>query len=458
MGMTKTALSTALSGMIGCVASYSASAAPSCFAGTPTAGNSTVNLTVSGQNRSYRLHIPAGLPSGQPVPVVLVLHTLGGTASGTQSGTGWDATADANRFVVAYPQGLSNSWNVSGHSPNVDDVSYLKAVGDSISTRARIAPNRIYIAGYSLGGGMSHHMACTQASYFAAAHPFIFHLTDRINSTCAPSRPIGVQEFAGINDPLVRIQGGTVTVGGVTNTFLSAQASFQRWAQLNGCMGSPTTVLTSGDNTIQQFLSCSGGVRAGLGRLSGGHDFLTGSGINPSANAWAFLTTHSNPGQPADACMGGGGTDVNVWLEAERGTVGSLWTRPNDSTASSGVYATVAVGNNSTASAPSSSSGWITLPLSVSTNGTYNVWFRTKAPDANGDSFWLRMDNGPWSMWNGIPLSSSWTWNRFATTYNLSPGNHTFTIGYREDHAQVDKIYITNTATTPSGAGGAPNN
>lgn len=277
-------------------------AAPSCFRGTPTAGNSTVTLNINGKSRSFILHIPSNLPSGQAVPVVLALHYLGGTSTDLQAGTKWDATADSNKFVVAYLQGVDNAWNTAGYNGSVDDVSFFKAVVDNISTKVRVAPNRIYMTGYSLGGGMSHKMACTQADYFAATHPFIFHFWNPQAGSCSPSRPIAVQEFAGKDDTLVKYEGGAVTVAGVVVDFISAQKSFERWAAINGCTGAPTTVLTSGSNDIKQYRTCRGGVKVGLGSLKGGHDALENSGINPTANAWTFLKAHTNPTKASDAC------------------------------------------------------------------------------------------------------------------------------------------------------------
>ena len=466
MKSRKTYLIGAAVALAGMLTSNLAPAAPSCFSGTAASGNSTVNLTVGGQSRSYRLHIPSGLPSGQPVPVVLALHMLGNTASGTQSDSGWDATADSNKFVVAYPQGLNNAWNVTGYGANVDDTTFLKAVVDSVSTKVRIAPNRVYITGYSLGGGMSHRMACEEAAYFAAAHPMVFHLTDRIVSNCSPSRPIAVQEFAGSSDNVVPINGGSVTVQNVTNNFLSAQATFEKWASLNGCTGSPTTVLSSGSNTIKQYTSCNGGVKVGLGTLNGGHTYLTDVGINPSANAWSFFSGHTAPAQPADACSGGGGggggggnTDVNVWLEAERGTVGSEWSKITNASSASNSSYVVHFGGSSIFSAPPLSSGSVTLPFSVSSSGTFNLWFRTSIPNSASNSFWIKVDNGSWVAWDNLPNSpTSFGWNKFASQFNLSAGNHTLRVAYREAGALLDKIHLTTTSATPSGVGGAPNN
>jgi endo-1,4-beta-xylanase len=157
--------------------------------------------------------------------------------------------------------------------------------------------------------------------------------------------------------------------------------------------------------------------------------------------------------------VSGSGTGGGVWLEAERGTVGATWNdNIADSTASSGQYVTVKPGNNSTASAPTTAAGWVQLPFSVTQSGTYRMWIRRKTPSANDDSFWVRMDNGAFAMWNNIPVATSWAWAQYPTTFNLSAGSHTLTFGYREDGAQLDKVYITSGTDTPSGTGGTPSN
>jgi GH35 family endo-1,4-beta-xylanase len=156
---------------------------------------------------------------------------------------------------------------------------------------------------------------------------------------------------------------------------------------------------------------------------------------------------------------GGSTGGSTVWLEAERGTVGSSWNdNVADGAASSGQYVTVRPGTQSLNSAPTTSAGWVQLPFNVSQAGTYRVWIRRKTPSADDDSFWVRMDNGGFAMWNNIPVASSWAWAQYPTTFNLSAGSHTLVFGYREDGALLDKVYITNGTDTPSGTGGTPNN
>ena len=280
-----------------------ATAAPSCPTSTLAAGNYTYSITHDGRTRSYRLHVPRNLTT--PAAVVLSLHGLSSSASSQQSGSGWDTTADAQRsFVVAYPDGVDRAWNVAGFNPDVDDTGLMKAIVDHVSQRVRIAPNRVYISGTSLGGGFSHKMACTQADYFAAAAPVVFHLhSSPQDYTCAPSRPISVLEYAGTRDFLVRYEGGTSSVQGRTVTHLSANASFQKWAALNGCTGSPVTTWSRLSANNKQYQTCSGGVVVGLASLSCGHGYCASTSFGrPSDDAWKVFRTQVTPGKPADAC------------------------------------------------------------------------------------------------------------------------------------------------------------
>lgn len=274
-----------------------------CNTSTLAAGNHSFTVSHGGLTRSYRLHIPRNLTT--PAAVVLSLHGLGSSASAQQSDSGWDTTADnARNFVVAYPDGVENAWNVAGFNPGVDDTGLMKAIVDHVSARVRIAPNRVYISGTSLGGGFSHKMACTEADYFAAAAPVVFHLhSSPQDYVCAPSRPISVLEYAGTRDLLVRYNGGTSSVAGQTVTHLSANASFQKWAQLNGCTGTPTTTWSFLSSNNKQYRNCNGGVVVGLASLACGHGYCTSTSFGrPSDDAWKVFSTQVTPGLPADTC------------------------------------------------------------------------------------------------------------------------------------------------------------
>ena len=179
-----------------------------------------------------------------------------------------------------------------------------------------------------------------------------------------------------------------------------------------------------------------------------GTGLISQGGVERPALTWmkGFVSGSGNPGGSA------------VWLEAERGTVGSNWSdNVPDSTASAGQYV-VSPSVQSLTSAPTTAAGWVQLPFNAPAAGTYNVWFRKKTPTADDDSFWIRMDTGGWTNWNSMGSSSSWTWVKAPTTYNISAGNHSFVVGLRENGAQLDKVYLTTGSDTPSGTGGTAAN
>jgi (4-O-methyl)-D-glucuronate---lignin esterase len=150
-------------------------------------------------------------------------------------------------------------------------------------------------------------------------------------------------------------------------------------------------------------------------------------------------------------------TGASVWLEAECGSLGSLWNTPSDGAASEGRYLTIQSGSNSASSAPTNSAGYANFSFSVGQSGTYRVFARVLTPTANDDSWWVRMDGGSWVNWNNI-AATSWTWAQFPNTFSLSAGSHTLTFAYREDGAQLDKINITTSTTAPTGAGSTASN
>lgn len=142
-----------------------------------------------------------------------------------------------------------------------------------------------------------------------------------------------------------------------------------------------------------------------------------------------------------------------IWLEAECGDVGSLWNTETDEDASNGQHVTIKPGNNSANSAPNDASGLITYSFDVEESGIYTLYLRVICPDPTADSFWLRMNNGAFASWNNIGPSTSWQWLAYPNTYNLSAGTNTLTIGYREDGAKLDKLWITNSDVDPIGEG-----
>src|SRR5262245_27773676 len=67
----------------------------------------TIDMAFQGRTRQYLLYAPAA-PNGS---LVLVFHGGGQTAAVIRRISGFDALADRERFIVAYPQAFERSWN-----------------------------------------------------------------------------------------------------------------------------------------------------------------------------------------------------------------------------------------------------------------------------------------------------------------------------------------------------------
>ena len=68
-------------------------------------------LKFEGLSRSYRLYAPLSLERGRPAPLVLVLAGVGNTGDSMVEATRFDRLAESAGFLVAYPDGVNNTWN-----------------------------------------------------------------------------------------------------------------------------------------------------------------------------------------------------------------------------------------------------------------------------------------------------------------------------------------------------------
>lgn len=144
------------------------------------------------------------------------------------------------------------------------------------------------------------------------------------------------------------------------------------------------------------------------------------------------------------------------YFETECAIVGSNWEIVNDKQSSNGFCGTVKAGIESKEGAPIDKESIIKIPFSVDNKDNYSIYARLNCPNANSDSFWVKIDDGEFEMNNGL-TTSGWEWKIF-NTYALTIGKHSLTIGYRETGAKLDKIGISNSPFPPLGIGNEAEN
>jgi lysophospholipase L1-like esterase len=143
----------------------------------------------------------------------------------------------------------------------------------------------------------------------------------------------------------------------------------------------------------------------------------------------------------------------SIWMEAERRittTQGKNFQQVSDATASNGVYLKTV--NNVTAAAPADSAGTVYFRFTANKDTTYHVYARLNCPSYDDDSYWTKLDNGAFSMANGL-VTSGWQW-KLLGSYNLTAGSHVFVMANREDGACLDKLCVSSYEGIPTGMGG----
>jgi polyhydroxybutyrate depolymerase len=198
-------------------------------------------LVVSGVTRHYLLHVPANLPAGRRVPVVLVFHGGGGRASRMPGLTGFDQLADREQFIVAYPDGVGRNWNDGRGRSTAGDVDFVRALLDELERSYPVDARLVYATGISNGGFFSNRLACELSGRIAAIASVAATMPEPLIQTCKPARPISVLYIQGTDDPLVPIDGGKIgfrrgrSLG--RNISLSESAGF--WRRVDGIRSSP---------------------------------------------------------------------------------------------------------------------------------------------------------------------------------------------------------------------------
>ncbi len=146
---------------------------------------------------------------------------------------------------------------------------------------------------------------------------------------------------------------------------------------------------------------------------------------------------------------------ISIYFEPECAVNGENWEIVSDETASNGRYVTVRSGLEGL-TAPTDDENAVTIPFSIDSTGNYSVYARLNCPGYDDDSFWLKIDDGEYLMCNGL-VTSGWQWVKLSD-YELTVGEHTMFICYREDGTRLDKICVSNSSEVPEGMGDEANN
>lgn len=265
----------------------------------------TYQINYEDTTRNFIVHVPPSYTAGQHLPMVFNLHGYTSNAIQQQVYSGMDATADANNFIVVYPNGLGNAWNSGFSLPYngtfPDDVGFLSKIIDTMTILYDIDLTRVYSCGMSNGGFQSYRLACDLENRIAAIASVTGSMTTIMTSNCSLSRRVPVLQIHGTMDPTVPYAGAAGVLG--------QEALINFWVDKNSCSAVNDTTDVPNTNTTDnstaqkiKYRTCNSGTQVWFFKMINGAHTWPGSGItigttnkdiNASQEIWDFFNQYT---------------------------------------------------------------------------------------------------------------------------------------------------------------------
>ncbi len=251
-------------------------------------------VVVGGRIRSYLLHLPPGWSPLDPAPLVVGLHGGSNSASTFAWTSHLDDAVASRGWITVYPDGVrvdggSATWNAGtccapATTLGVDDVAFVDALLDQVSTLVAVDPRRIFIVGHSNGGMLAYRLACELPGRIAAIGVVAAAIDD--TRPCTPRHPMSLVAVHGRRDENVPLAGGYGTRGVVRVDWPSLDESVGRWRGIDRCRGLRQRTTTARAHT-DRWAPCTpqGDVEQHIA-LGADHDWPGGrtvTGIDPAA-------------------------------------------------------------------------------------------------------------------------------------------------------------------------------
>ena len=300
------------------VATYWSVGSPlSCYMptqGPVEAGWSVRTVESDGMERCYFLYAPSGYDPNQEIPLVFSYHGFLSNPNSQRMISGWDKLAEQEGFLVAFPQGTKfpQRWDAGAtwSATDIDDVQFFHDMYDDILSQSSADARRVYVNGFSNGGGMTVRLGCDAADKIAAIGSVAGAVVDTVD--CNPSRPLPLMAFHGTGDPVVNFDGMGMQyqllregakITKAPTYFLGAEEWTALWAEFNGCDPSPIDMGTHGDVSGMLYTNCDENAEVILYTIDrGGHTWpggfplvivgKTSNDINATEEMWRFFQNY----------------------------------------------------------------------------------------------------------------------------------------------------------------------
>lgn len=184
------------------------------------------------EKRRYLVYTPPSY-STQPqkaYPVVFNFHGSGMTMAEQMLYTQMNRAADRHQFIVVYPLGVKQDWNVGfgmSYLEGTDDIGFTEALLTKLKQDYRVDGKRVYATGLSRGGFFTLRIAAELPHLFAAVASVGGPMPEPVVQHHTKAGKVGVLLVHGTADQVV-------AYGGKPGGYLSAEDSYSYWLKRNG--------------------------------------------------------------------------------------------------------------------------------------------------------------------------------------------------------------------------------
>ena len=227
-------------------------------------------INSNGGQLSFIIHVPGQYSDSEPCPLVVAFHGGGSDATYFMESTGLNNKADAEGFIVIYP-------DVSTSVINNDTLLLIDMI-NRLNFSYSIDQNRIYLTGHSDGGRMAYHYGYMLSRKVAAVAPVAGFINERYINP--PADRYSILHLHARNDNTVSYEGARIdsTLGSFSRLFGYSDAP-----QISTSENLTTKEWTTGNIEIKLILS-----------ERGEHQWLrqSNSGIEANDVIWDFFESH----------------------------------------------------------------------------------------------------------------------------------------------------------------------
>ncbi len=206
--------------------------------------------TIESQGKRWTYYSVSPETSDTPPAMILLFHGTGGSGGGFLDRSGWAEKARQEGFVVVAPSGqtrkpdepasfLNNPrvWNFRDSTS--DDQKFVADLAERATQNFHADPQRIYLVGHSAGAGFCFRLAAANPQRWAG-----------IGCVQGPapaqparlSRAVPTVGIYGDQDPIIPVNGGSVTTPWGPHQSLPVRQMLGEWAAALGFSGQATLV------------------------------------------------------------------------------------------------------------------------------------------------------------------------------------------------------------------------